>query len=219
MARTPYGTQGNPVWFAAIGQLFADNGMAFVAQDTRGHHGSEGVPVPFEHEATDGYDTCEWISRQSWSDGTLAVFGESYVGYTAFATASTGHPAIRAAALRATTTDVAGDWLRHQGVLRLDFVVRWALAAWSGRDNLAPELDWDLRPLRSVVPAVAPDRVPAILDTWARGAGPAGLASHVNGWPALIDRPAGAVALHGRLVGPVRPRRAPRLGTASPTRT
>ena len=59
--------------------------MAFVAQDTRGHYGSEGVAEPFEHEARDGYDTCEWIVRQPWSDGTIAVFGESYVGYTALA--------------------------------------------------------------------------------------------------------------------------------------
>ena len=90
--------------------------MAFVAQDTRGHYASEGVAEPFEHEASDGYDTCDWIIRQAWSDGTLAVFGESYVGYSAIATASSGHPSIRAAALRATSTDIAGDWLRHQGV-------------------------------------------------------------------------------------------------------
>jgi uncharacterized protein len=188
LARTPYGMRGNPVWFPAIGRLFADNGMAFVAQDTRGHHGSEGVAVPFEHEATDGYDTCDWIVSQPWSNGTLAVFGESYVGYTAFAAAATGHHAIRAAALRATTTDIAGDWLRHQGVLRLEFVVRWALAAWSGRDILAPELDWTRRPLRSVVPDVAPDRVPAVLDAWARGLGPPRIASQADGWPTLIDR-------------------------------
>jgi putative CocE/NonD family hydrolase len=187
VARTPYGARDNAVWFNAIGRLFADNGMAFVAQDTRGHYGSEGVAQPFEHEARDGYDTCEWIVRQAWSDGTIAAFGESYVGYTALAAASSGHPAIRAAALRATSTDIAGDWLRHQGVLRLEFVVRWALAAWSGRDNIAPDLDWAIRPLRAIVPAVVPDRVPAVLDAWARGAGPGRLRGQNAGWPSLID--------------------------------
>jgi putative CocE/NonD family hydrolase len=187
LARTPYGTRGNAVWFPAIGRLFAENGMAFVAQDTRGHYGSEGVPEPFKHEARDGFDTCEWIARQAWSDGTLAVFGESYVGYTALAAASSGHPAIRAAALRATSTDIASDWLRHQGVLRLEFVVRWALAAWSGRDNIAPDLDWAIRPLRAMVPAVVPDRVPAVLDAWARGAGPRRPRCQHAGWPSLVD--------------------------------
>ena len=187
LARTPYGARDNPVWFPAIGRLFADNGMAFVAQDTRGHYGSEGVPEPFEHEARDGYDTCEWIVRQAWSDGTIAVFGESYVGFTALAAASSGHPAIRAAALRATSTDIAGDWLRDQCVLRLEFVLRWALAAWSGRDNIAPDLDWSIRPLSAIVPAVVPDRLPAVLDAWARGTSPDRLRRRHAGWPALID--------------------------------
>ena len=51
MARTPYGKRGNAVWFPAIGRLFADNGMAFVAQDTRGHHESGGGLTPFDEAA------------------------------------------------------------------------------------------------------------------------------------------------------------------------
>lgn len=188
LARTPYGARGNLVWFPAIGRLFADHGMVFVAQGTRGHYGSEGIAEPIAHEASDGYDTCEWIVRQAWSDGSLAVFGESYVGYTALAAAPSGHPAIRAAALRATSTDIAGDWLRHQGVLRLEFVVRWALAAWSGHDNIAPDLDWSIRPLGAIVPAAAPDRVPAVLDAWARGVGLDGLRGQDACWPSLIDK-------------------------------
>jgi predicted acyl esterase len=187
MARTPYGVRSNAVWFPAIGRLFADHGLAFVAQDTRGHYASEGVAEPFVREAGDGHDTCDWIVRQPWSDGTLAVFGESYVGYTALAAASSHHPAIRAAALRATSTDITGDWIRHQGVLRLEFVVRWAMAAWSGPDNIAPDFDWAIRPLRGIVPAVAPDRVPDVLDAWARGAGPRGLRGRATRWPSLID--------------------------------
>jgi putative CocE/NonD family hydrolase len=187
LARTPYGIRGNAVWFTGIGTVFAERGLAFVAQDTRGHYGSDGVAEPFEHEVQDGFDTCEWIVRQPWSDGTLAVFGESYVGLTAVATASSGHPGIRAAALRATTTDNAADWLRHQGVVRLEFLVRWTLAAWSGRDVLAPELDWSKRPLRAIVPAIAPDRVPDVLDLWARGAGPSSFWNGDGGWPSLID--------------------------------
>jgi len=188
VARTPYGARGNAVWFEGIGRLFAANGLAFIAQDTRGRYGSEGVVEPFEHEARDGYDTCEWAIRQAWCDGTIAVFGESYVGWTAIATASSGHPAIRVAALRATSSDIATDWLRHQGVLRLEFLVRWSLAAWSGRDVLAPELEWKARPLRAIVPAIAPDRVPAVLDSWARGAGLQRFWRDDAGWPSLIDK-------------------------------
>jgi putative CocE/NonD family hydrolase len=186
LARTPYDRRGNPVWFAAIGRLFADAGMAFVVQDTRGHHGSEGDAHPFIHEPADGYDTCDWIVDQPWSDGTIALFGESYVGFTALAAAASHHPAIRAAALRNTASDIAGEWLRHQGVVRLEFVIRWALAAWSGRDNAAPELDWSIRPLHRIVPAAAPDRVPAVLDAWASEAGVV-VPWQGGEWPSLID--------------------------------
>jgi putative CocE/NonD family hydrolase len=170
LARTPYGKRGNPVWYDAIGRLFADSGMAFVAQDTRGQHDSEGTPAPFTPEASDGYDTCEWIVGQPWSDGTLAVFGESYAGYTALAAAASGHPAIRAAALRNTTTDIDGDWLRHQGVLRLEFLTLWAFVAWCANDSAVPTLDWAIRPLSAHLPAIAAGRTSAALDRWAREA-------------------------------------------------
>ncbi len=191
VARTPYGKRSNAVWFPAIGRLTADNGMAFVAQDTRGHYESEGELRPFA-EADDGWDTLEWITNQPWCDGSIAVFGESYVGFSAIAAAATGHPAVRAAALRNTTTDIRGDWLRHQGVLRLEFVLRWALAAWSGRDNLAPEFDWTVRPLQQIVPSLGPsigqERVPLILDAWAAGGGPKSVWRDEAALPVLFDR-------------------------------
>ena len=187
LARTPYGKRGNPVWYAAIGQLFADRGMAFVAQDTRGQHDSEGSAEPFTPEARDGYDTCEWIVRQPWSDGNLAVFGESYAGYAALATASSGHPSIRAAALRNTTSDIAGDWLRHQGVLRLEFLTLWAFVAWCGHDSVAPDVDWTIRPLSAHLPAIAEGRVSTALDRWARETGTLAIGNKKQG-PALMSR-------------------------------
>ena len=54
IARTPYGKTSNVVWFPAIGRLFADNGMAFVAQDTRGRYASEGELAPFVEASTAG---------------------------------------------------------------------------------------------------------------------------------------------------------------------
>lgn len=191
IARTPYGTRSNAVWFPAIGRLFADHGMAFVAQDCRGHYASDGLAMPFS-EASDGWDTMDWVTLQPWSDGSLAVFGESYVGYTAAAAAATGHPALRAAAFRNTGTDIACDWLRHRGVLRLEFVMRWAFAAWSGADNLAPEFDWRVRPPRRIAEALEPlvgrDRIPGVLDAWAAGNLPVDPLAPVDRWPSLIDR-------------------------------
>jgi putative CocE/NonD family hydrolase len=191
MARTPYGKGGNPVWFPAIGRLFADNGMAFVAQDTRGHNESGGDLAPFD-EARDGWDTLDWITKQAWSNGSTAVFGESYVGFAAIAAASCGHHSVRAAALRNTGTDIEGDWLRHQGVLRLEFVLRWAMAAWSGSGNLAPEFDFTLRPVdriaRGLAPQLGPGASPAVLHDWAKEGSLGGSPAAKLPWPNLVDQ-------------------------------
>src|SRR5882672_8257497 len=48
------------------GQYFAQNGYAFVIVDLRGRGNSDGVFVPGNVEAKDGYDTIEWIAKQPW---------------------------------------------------------------------------------------------------------------------------------------------------------
>ena len=69
LARTPYGARAaTRSGSRRSGRLFADHGLAFVAQDTRGHHGSGGAAVPFD-EAMDGWDTLDWMTDQPWSDG------------------------------------------------------------------------------------------------------------------------------------------------------
>jgi putative CocE/NonD family hydrolase len=77
--------------------------------------------------------------------------------------------------------------MRHQGVLRLEFVTIWALAAWAGPEIVAPEFDWTVRPFSAHAPAVAPDRVPSVLDHWARGDGPTRYWDGDRGWPSMID--------------------------------
>ena len=47
----------------------------------RGKGRSQGEPTAFVHEALDGYDTLEWASRQSWCNGRLGMWGESYPGF------------------------------------------------------------------------------------------------------------------------------------------
>jgi putative CocE/NonD family hydrolase len=61
---------------------FVASGYAVVMQDCRGRHDSDGEWEPYVHEASDGYDTQQWIGAQSWSDGNMGTFGISYVGFT-----------------------------------------------------------------------------------------------------------------------------------------
>lgn len=61
LARVPY-DKSNPA--TLTGQIdpirAASAGYAVVVQDTRGRYASDDVFVPFEAEASDGYDTIEW---------------------------------------------------------------------------------------------------------------------------------------------------------------
>lgn len=50
---------------------FNKAGYAFVSQQCRGNGGSDGSR--FFPDDKDGYDTIEWISKQPWSNGKVAM--------------------------------------------------------------------------------------------------------------------------------------------------
>lgn len=74
--------------FKTIVLLFAERGVQVVVQSCRGTGGSGGVFRPFFDEQPDGEDTVQWIERQPWFNGDLALWGISYLGNTAWAVAS-----------------------------------------------------------------------------------------------------------------------------------
>ena len=76
---TPYSTERFPTAYDAA-VYFAQRGYAYVFQDVRGRHESEGVWIPFVNDEKDAYDTVEWAAKQPWSDGKVAMQGGSYLG-------------------------------------------------------------------------------------------------------------------------------------------
>lgn len=81
LVRTPYNTTADE-W---MGQAFNLFRIAVVLQDVRGKYKSEGDFYPFINERKDGLQALRWIRSQRWSDGTVAGWGGSYVGYTQWA--------------------------------------------------------------------------------------------------------------------------------------
>jgi putative CocE/NonD family hydrolase len=71
---------------------FARNGYVFALVDARGRGSSEGKFEPLLQEAHDGYDTVEWLAKQPWCDGKVAMWGGSYAGYDQWATAKEAPP-------------------------------------------------------------------------------------------------------------------------------
>jgi uncharacterized protein len=70
-----------------IGVSLAAHGFPFMVVDVRGRGNSEGVFRPFVQESSDGYDVVEWLARQPYCNGRVAMRGGSYLGYVQWATA------------------------------------------------------------------------------------------------------------------------------------
>ncbi|MBK6834661.1 MAG: CocE/NonD family hydrolase [Bacteroidetes bacterium] len=81
-ALTPY----NADRLHARGKYFAEENYVFVIIDARGRGNSEGVFDPFMQEANDGYDIVEFLAKQKYCNGKVAMWGASYLGYNQWAT-------------------------------------------------------------------------------------------------------------------------------------
>jgi len=63
------------------------------------HHVARGYAVVLQaemiNEPVDGAATLEWLTEQPWSDGQICMQGASYYGYTQWAAAMAGNPALK----------------------------------------------------------------------------------------------------------------------------
>ena len=75
-------TSGESVRSTEHTYFYASHGFVVAKQDSRGKHESEGVySPPHGNEATDGYDTVDWIAKQPWSNSKVGT-GGAYPGET-----------------------------------------------------------------------------------------------------------------------------------------
>ncbi|MDO4216017.1 MAG: CocE/NonD family hydrolase [Bacteroidales bacterium] len=141
MLRTAYGTGSGPDSFP-FGKLSAQSNFGkakyiIVEQDVRGRAPSEGdyeLIRPLNKnikvrtgkkalkdkvnidEATDTYDTVEWLIHHTWSNGNVGCSGISLDGFYATMAASSAHPALKAVSPQAPVTDYfRGDDRHHNG--------------------------------------------------------------------------------------------------------
>jgi uncharacterized protein len=158
LIRLPYDKSGAYTFIPAIAEYFMQHGYRVVAQDVRGKFRSEGETLLFVNEAYDGYDTIEWITQQAWSNGRVAMWGDSYYGYTQWAAVSTQHPALLAIAPRVTGTQLGEPVFRRPG--EITRAVEWAvtylypLSYFHSQDAYFWELDAKRRPFSDQVEEV-----------------------------------------------------------------
>jgi uncharacterized protein len=65
---------------------FAQHGYVYALVDVRGRGNSRGTFEPFANEPNDGHDVVEWLAKQPWCNGKVAMWGGSYAGFDQWAT-------------------------------------------------------------------------------------------------------------------------------------
>ncbi len=73
----------------------ADNNYAGIIAYSRGIRTDLKNYAPYEHDGTDACDVIDWISKQSWSNGKIGMYGGSYTGFVQWAVAKNLPPALK----------------------------------------------------------------------------------------------------------------------------
>ncbi|HUX98787.1 MAG TPA: CocE/NonD family hydrolase [Candidatus Deferrimicrobium sp.] len=140
-------------------------GMAVLWVDVRGTGASYGTrPYPFsKEEVKDAKDICDWIIAQSWSDGNIVTYGNSYSGVTSEFTASINHPAVKAILTKHNPWDFYLHAAFPNGCFNEAFISFWsslgkALDSTNGRNLIAmkPFDPWLARIASIAVKSVMP---------------------------------------------------------------
>jgi uncharacterized protein len=105
----------------------ARHGYVVIVQDTRGRMTSEGEWVPFNNEATDGYDTIQWAAQLPFSNGSVGMYGASYYGFTQWSAAVLNPPALKAMVPFITWNDPLNGVVFRGGALELGSAASWNL--------------------------------------------------------------------------------------------
>ncbi len=72
-----------------------DKGYTGIIVYARGKRFSPDEINPYENEVNDVYDAIDWISKQKWCNGKVAMYGGSYNGFTQWAACKKMHPALK----------------------------------------------------------------------------------------------------------------------------
>jgi hypothetical protein len=127
LIRTPYGKHEIT---SREARFACRNGYALVVQDMRGHFRSAGdrermLSGDGWGENRDGHDTIRWIARQPWSNGRVATWGPSAMGFAQNLLAPDAPPALRAQYVLMAFSDMYSHVAYPGGAFRKALVENW----------------------------------------------------------------------------------------------
>jgi predicted acyl esterase len=104
---------------------YTQQGYVHVVADSRGSAPSEGRwELSGREEQQDGYDLVEWMARQPWCTGKIAMAGGSYYAQIQFLVAATQPPHLVTIVPFNGWTDLYRDFVYHGGLLH-GFIPPW----------------------------------------------------------------------------------------------
>ena len=154
LQRTPYDKRQYPLtWPLLDPRKLAAAGYVVAIQDVRGRFASEGEFVPYRHEAADGAAAVQWLGERPYCDGTVGMYGMSYMGGVQWLAAALQPTALRALAPATAPFDWHADHFHRGGALSLGLLLTFLLAV------IAPN-----RVMRRGPAADLPQRLAALID-------------------------------------------------------
>lgn len=109
-------------------EYFARHGYVVAVQDARGRFKSEGKFLKVQPaDATDGYDTVEWLAAQPFSNGKVGMWGTSFAAHMQAGAAQLHPPALQA--LLINMGGMANAWdhgVRYRGTYEMGRQLTWA---------------------------------------------------------------------------------------------
>jgi putative CocE/NonD family hydrolase len=105
---------------------YVPQGYARINMDVRGSGKSGGaLCLLCAREQKDVYDVVEWVARQPWSNGHVALYGYSYSAITSLLGAALQPPHLDAVVVGHPPTDPYRDVVWHNGLYDQGFVDQW----------------------------------------------------------------------------------------------
>lgn len=115
-----------------IAMYFASRGYPFLTVDVRGRGDSEGVFKPYLNEPSDNFDVVEWLAKQTYCNGKVAMYGGSYSGLCQWSAAKMRPPHLE------TIVPVASPYMAvdfpMRGNISSPYLMQW-LTLVSGRSS------------------------------------------------------------------------------------
>ncbi len=183
LMRNPYVTDDPEASLKGIQELaepFTENGFGIIMQHCRGRGCSEGEFIPFHHERQDGLVTLAWIEQQPWFDGSIYLFGGSYLCYVHLAMMDSLPFSVKGAFLSVMCTDISKAFFKN-GIFKSDLGATWYLNMYHQWDLLQGgdfsayyKTEWPKQPMSDYMQRCYGYDVPPFQQMWQGRNDPAG---------------------------------------------